>query len=884
MKDLLGGKGANLAEMTKLGLPVPPGFIITTETCNNYLLEGRCPEGFFDQLKEKLTELELNIGKKFGDSENPLLVSVRSGAKISMPGMMDTVLNLGLNDRTIQGLIRQTGNTRFCYDAYRRFIQMFGDVVLGVNHEKFEQKLENLKESRGITLDTDLTAEDLEILVTEFKQIIQEETGHVFPEDPEAQLNLSIKAVFSSWNNKRAITYRNLNGIPHDIGTAVSVQTMVFGNMGDDSGTGVAFTRCPATGEKMFYGEYLINAQGEDVVAGIRTPLHIRELANTMPDIYAELVTIKERLEQHYHEMQDLEFTIERGKLFILQTRSGKRTAASAVKIAADMVREGLITKQEALLRIDPEQLNQLLHPSIDPGSNYTPLTKGLPASPGAATGKVVFTADHAAQAAKDGEHVILVRKETSPEDIHGMHAAEGILTSTGGNTSHAAVVCRGMGKPCVAGAGKMIVNGKARIFIVGEKIVKEGEIITLNGTTGEVILGEVPMVEPKLDAEFGTIMQWADEIRSLRVRTNADTPEDSQVARDFGAEGIGLCRTEHMFFADDRIAVMREMIIGKDKPEARRRALAKLLPMQKEDFIGIFEAMNGFPVTIRLLDPPLHEFLPETGEKKKTAMLAGELGMSFEEVKDIIENLHEVNPMLGHRGCRLGISYPEIYEMQAQAILEAGIECHARGIRVKSEIEVPLASDVKEVAVVKDIVEKVADELRDQIQFEYKVGTMVELPRACLTADKIVKKAEFLSFGTNDLTQTTYGLSRDDGGKFLPFYIEEGIMPEDPTVTIDQDGVGFLMKTCVQLARRVKINIEIGICGEHGGDPRSVEFCHDLGLDYVSCSPYRVPIARLAAAQAVIKSEEAKIQNEEREQRGVREVETVLGQPQHVK
>jgi len=854
MKDLLGGKGANLAEMTKLSLPVPQGFTITTETCNLFLKNGDYPEDFGDQLREKLHELEDASGKQLGSIGNPLLVSVRSGARVSMPGMMDTVLNLGLNDETVKGLISQTEDERFCYDAYRRFVQMFGDVVLGVDHDKFEEALESLKEKRGVKLDTELKAEDLKELVSTFKKIISAETGGEFPEQPALQLKLAIEAVFKSWNNKRARTYRNLNGIPHDIGTAVNIQSMVFGNMGETSGTGVAFTRCPSTGAKIFYGEYLMNAQGEDVVAGIRTPEPIDELEKRMPEIYGQLFEIKNILEQHYKDMQDLEFTIEKGKLFILQTRNGKRTARSAVRISVAMVAEGLITKEEALMRINPEVLNQLLHPSIDPKAPLKVLTRGLPASPGAATGKAVFTPDDAVQMVEDGEKAILVRKETSPEDIHGMHAAEGILTSTGGNTSHAAVVCRGMGKPCVAGASGVIVNGKAKKFIVGDLTIKEGDLITLNGTTGELILGEVPMVEPKLEDEFGHLMQWADEIRKLHIRTNADTPEDAEVARHFGAEGIGLCRTEHMFFEDDRIPLMREMIISKDNPQARKRALSKLLPVQRKDFIAIFEAMNGFPVTIRLLDPPLHEFLPDPSDTKKTAMLAGELGMTYEEVRDIIENLHEVNPMLGHRGCRLGITYPEIYEMQVRAILKAGIECHNKGINVKPEIEVPLVSDVEELKTVKKMISKVADELGEEIKFKYKVGTMVELPRACLTADKIAKEAEFLSFGTNDLTQTTYGLSRDDGGKFLQLYMENGIMPEDPTVTIDRDGVGALMRTCVSLARKEKENIEIGICGEHGGDPRSVEFCHEIGLDYVSCSPYRVPIARLAAAQAVIK------------------------------
>jgi len=854
MKDLLGGKGANLAEMTNLGLPVPPGFTITTETCNYFLQNKGYPDGFSEELKEKLAELETNMKKNLGDVENPLLVSVRSGAKFSMPGMMDTILNLGLNDQTVQGLIRKTGNERFCYDAYRRFTQMFGDVVLGVEHELFEEALALLKEERGVKLDTELSAQDLKELVATYKGIIKEQTKEPFPEDPAQQLQLAIEAVFHSWDNKRACTYRALHGIPHNIGTAVNIQSMVFGNMGDDSGTGVAFTRSPSNGDKVFYGEYLMNAQGEDVVAGIRTPQHIEELKKNHPALYNELFEIKEQLEKHYRDMQDLEFTIEKGRLFILQTRNGKRTAHAAVKIAVDMVAEGLITKKEALMRVEPNQLKQLLHPSIDPKAKFTVLTKGLPASPGAATGKVVFTADEAHEWAGNGEKVILVRKETSPEDIHGMFAAQGILTSTGGNTSHAAVVCRGMGKCCVAGAGEVIVNRKEKTFSVGDVVVKEGDIITLNGTVGEVIVGEVAMTEPSLSGSFGTLMQWADEVRTLKIRTNADTPLDSKVARDFGAEGIGLCRTEHMFFGEDRIAVMREMILSKDNPETRGKALAKLLPIQKQDFIEIFTAMDGYPVTVRLLDPPLHEFLPNSEQHSKTEALAQELGTTFEQLRNVIENLHEVNPMLGHRGCRLGITYPELYGMQVRAILLAAIECHTQGVKVFPEIEVPLVGDVRELIEVKKTIQIIVDELKDQIQFKYKIGTMIELPRACLTANEIAKEAEFFSFGTNDLTQMTYGFSRDDVGHFLPYYLESGLLAEDPTATIDRAGVGELMKLCVKLGRTTKPDLEIGICGEHGGDPRTVEFCHEIGLNYVSCSPYRVPLARLAAAQAAIR------------------------------
>ncbi|HCW32538.1 MAG: pyruvate phosphate dikinase, pyruvate,orthophosphate dikinase [Candidatus Peregrinibacteria bacterium GW2011_GWF2_39_17] len=854
MKELLGGKGANLAEMTKLGLPVPPGFTITTETCNYFLINKGYPSGFQEELKENLAELELNMSKNLGDGQNPLLVSVRSGAKISMPGMMDTVLNLGLNDTTVLGLISNTQNERFCYDAYRRFVQMFGNVVLGVDHDHFEEAICELKEKKGIKLDTELTAENLKSLVQIYKEIIQKHTNSPFPEQPSEQLRLSIEAVFNSWNNKRACTYRNLHGIPHNIGTAVNIQAMVFGNKGEDSGTGVAFTRNPSTGEKIFYGEYLINAQGEDVVAGIRTPVPLDKLKIQMPTVYEELVSIKDRLENHYHDMQDIEFTVEQGRLFILQTRNGKRTAHAAVRIATEMVKEGLIDKHTALLRVEPNQLKQLLHPSIDPKAKITVIAKGLPASPGAATGKVIFTADEAYEKAQTGDQVILVRKETSPEDIHGMHAAQGILTSTGGNTSHAAVVCRGMGKCCVAGCGDIIVNGKERKFTAGEIVVYEGDIITLNGTTGEVILGEAPMCEPELDGAFRELMQWTDDVRTLKVRANADTPEDAKVALEFGAEGIGLCRTEHMFFAEERIPLMREMILSKDNPEARKKALDKLLPIQKQDFAQIFEVMKGLPVTIRLFDPPLHEFLPDIDQHKRIQNLATELNLTIEHLKDIITNLHEVNPMLGHRGCRLGITYPELYAMQVRAILTAAIECHDRGLAVHPEIEVPLIGNVSELKAVKKIIQGVIEELKEGIKFEYKIGTMIELPRACLTADEIAPEADFFSFGTNDLTQMTYGFSRDDVGTFLPYYLEKGILVEDPTSSIDQSGVGFLMKTCVKLGRQTKENLEIGICGEHGGDPKSIEFCHEIGLNYVSCSPYRVPIARLAAAQATLK------------------------------
>lgn len=854
MKDLLGGKGANLAEMTKLGLPVPPGFTITTETCNYYLINKGYPEGFFEEVKEKLEELESAMGKEFGSAKNPLLVSVRSGAKFSMPGMMDTILNLGLNHETVQGLIAQTQNERFCYDSYRRFIQMFSNVVLELNHDDFEEALEGLKEDRGVHHDTELGANDWKELVETYKKIVHEKTGKPFPDSPEDQLRLAIEAVFRSWNNKRAITYRNLNGIPHNLGTAVNVQSMVFGNMGDDCGTGVAFTRNPSNGDKEFYGEFLVNAQGEDVVAGIRTPMHLTEMETRLPNAYQELLLIKDRLEKHYRDMQDIEFTIEKQRLFLLQTRNGKRTAHAAVKVAVDMVEEGLITQNEALLRVEPNQLKQLLHPSIDPKAKYKVLAKGLPASPGAAVGKVVFTADEAYERAGEGIKVILVRKETSPEDIHGMHAAEGILTSTGGNTSHAAVVARGMGKCCVAGCGEVKVNGKEKFFAVGGTKVTEGEVITLNGTTGEVIVGEVPMVEPQMGGAFAKLMEWADGVRQLKVRTNADTPLDAKVARDFGAEGIGLCRTEHMFFGEDRIPLMRQMILSKDDPAGRARAIEQLLPVQKKDFIEIFEVMEGYPVMVRLFDPPLHEFLPHVEDKKQIASLSNSLGISLEQLLTVVDNLHEVNPMLGHRGCRLGITYPELYSMQIRAILTAAIDCHKRGIKVYPEIEVPLVGSLEEMRAVRHLYNEVMEELADGVKFPVKFGTMIELPRACLIADELAAEADFFSFGTNDLTQMTFGFSRDDVGSFLPYYLENGILAEDPTATIDRQGVGALMRMAVKLGRQAKKEIEIGICGEHGGDPKTVEFCHEIGLDNVSCSPYRVPIARLAAAQAAIR------------------------------
>ena len=849
MKDLLGGKGAGLAEMSTLGLPVPFGFTITTEVCNYYLEKADFPQGFYDELDEKMAELEHKMGKGFGDTKNPLLVSVRSGAKVSMPGMMDTILNLGLNDQTVEALIEQTDNPRFSYDAYRRFVTMFGNVVLGIAHDHFEAALESAKKEKGVELDTEMEASDWKKLVGVFKHIVLEHSGRPFPEEPREQLELAIIAVFKSWNGKRAITYRNLHGMPHNMGSAVNVQSMVFGNMGDDCGTGVAFTRNPSTGEKEFFGEFLCNAQGEDVVAGIRTPEKLSALRDQMPAMFDQLNEVQRLLENHYRDMQDIEFTIEKGKLFMLQTRTGKRTAKAAVKIAVDMVSEGLITQKEALLRIDPNQLNALLHPSIDPAFKRDILARGLPASPGAAVGKVVFTADEAYRLAEDGEKVILVRKETSPEDIHGMHAAQGILTSTGGMTSHAAVVARGMGKPCIAGCKEAIVDEKNGSLMIGVNLFREGDVITLDGATGEILAGAAPTVDASLDGDFDTLMKWADEVKRLTIRTNADTPHDTEVARRLGAEGIGLCRTEHMFFDEDRIMYVRQMILSKDA-EARKDPLAKLLPVQREDFKGIFRVMNGFPVTVRLLDPPLHEFLPNTDNKIKA--VAQEMGVDFEALKRTVDSLHEFNPMLGHRGCRLGITMPEIYEMQVRAIFEAAKAVVVEGIKPIVEIEIPLVGHVNELKKLRELINGVAAQMQP-LDFEWKVGTMIELPRACVVADQIAHHADFFSFGTNDLTQMTFGLSRDDAGAFLSYYTEHHILEENPTETIDQEGVGQLMRMAVKLGRSTKPNLEIGICGEHGGEPRSVKFCHEIGLDYVSCSPYRVPVARLAAAQAAL-------------------------------
>ena len=804
------------------------------------------------------------MGKNFGDPENPLLVSVRSGARASMPGMMDTILNLGLNDVTVQGIIRQSKDERFAYDAYRRFVQMYSDVVMGMDKDILEHLLEHKKEAKGVHLDTELTAEDWKDLVGKFKAEIKKHLAKDFPEDPQEQLWGAIGAVFGSWMNQRAITYRRLNNIPADWGTAVNVQAMVFGNMGDDCATGVAFTRDPSTGENYFYGEYLVNAQGEDVVAGIRTPQPINDakghdknlppMEEVMPECYSQLVKIRDILEKHYKDMQDIEFTIETGKLFMLQTRNGKRTACAAIKIAVDMVAEGLIDEKTAVRRVAPSQLDQLLHPSLDPKAIKTKIAKGLPASPGAASGQVVFTADEAEAAAKLGLKVILVRVETSPEDIHGMHAAQGILTARGGMTSHAAVVARGMGKCCVAGCGDIVVNYATESFTAkGGMVVKKGDVITLDGSAGEVMLGQVPTVPPLLTGDFGTLMGWVDKFRKLKVRTNADTPHDSKVAREFGAEGIGLCRTEHMFFEADRIAAVREMILAEDL-EGRKLALAKILPMQKGDFIGIFREMKGLPVTIRLLDPPLHEFLPQ--EEKDIVAIASTLGVTVQALKNKVEFLHEFNPMLGHRGCRLGLTYPEIYDLQVQAIMEAACELNRdEGFKIVPEIMIPLVAVVEELKRLRENAVKVCEEVQGRygVKIDYLIGTMIELPRAAITADEIATQADFFSFGTNDLTQTTFGLSRDDAGKFLPFYVENGLLPDDPFVTLDQEGVGQLVRIGCERGRSTRPGLKVGICGEHGGDPESVIFCHRIGLDYVSCSPFRVPIARLAAAHAAI-------------------------------
>lgn len=853
MRDILGGKGANLAEMTNLGIPVPPGFTISTQMCTYYYKnKKRLPKDFFKEVKKYMKKIEEAVGKKFGDKNNPLLVSVRSGAKISMPGMMDTILNLGLNDETLQGLIKQTQDERFAYDAYRRFIQMFSDVVLKIDKNKFEEIIEEKKKEKGVSLDTELDAEDWKEITQKFKELFKKEMGYDFPQDVNKQLKMAILAVFESWNNPRAITYRNLNKIPHDLGTAVNVQAMVFGNMGENSGTGVAFTRNPSTGEKEFYGEFLMNAQGEDVVAGIRTPQRLDELKKTMPEIYKQLDKIRIKLEKHYRDMQDIEFTIEKGKLYLLQTRTGKRTAQAQVKIAVDMVKEGLITKEEAIRRVDPHALDQLLHPTIDPESKPQAVAKGLAASPGAASGEVVFNAQDAIEEAQKGKKVILVRKETSPEDVGGMAASQGILTSTGGLTSHAAVVGRGMGKPCVVGCSDITVDEERQEFKVKDKVVKRGDIISIDGSTGEVFLGEVKLVEPKVAGEFATLMKWADKIRKLKVRTNADTPHDAKVARDFGAQGIGLCRTEHMFFGKDRLPKMQKMILAETKEE-REKALSQLLPLQKEDFKEIFKVMKGYPVTIRLLDPPLHEFLPKSDEEIKE--LSKNINVPQEKIKETVQKLSEFNPMLGFRGCRLGIVYPEIVRMQAQAIFEAAAELIKEGLKVKPEIMVPLVGEKNELLVTKSHIDEIAQTVmkKYKVKIKYSVGTMIEVPRACLVADKIAEVAEFFSFGTNDLTQMTFGFSRDDAGRFLKVYLENKLLTHDPFVSIDEEGVGKIMKLAVELGRKTRKDLKIGICGEQGGDPQSVKFCHKIGLDYVSCSPFRVPIARLALAQATL-------------------------------
>lgn len=870
MKSILGGKGANLAEMTALGLPVPPGFTISTEICTHFFANGgQLPEWVRPKVKEALSRVETKMGKKFGDVKDPLLFSIRSGARASMPGMMDTILNLGLNDQTVEGLAQSSNQPRFAWDSYRRFIQMYSDVVLGMNSTLLEVTLEDLKEERHYKLDTELTVEDLKILVKKFKDLVHQMTGQVFPADPWDQLWRAISAVFSSWDTPRAITYRELHHIPSSWGTAVNVQSMVFGNRGDDSATGVAFTRNPSTGNKEFFGEYLINAQGEDVVAGIRTPQPITKLAaaktsfksleEVMPSAYAELEKFYTQLERHYRDMQDIEFTIEKGKLWMLQTRTGKRTAKAALKMACDMLDEKLISEEESLLRIDPSSLDQLLHPTLDPQSAKTLLAKGLPASPGGVHGQIVFSSEEAVEWKEKGKKIILVRIETSPEDIAGMVAAQGILTTRGGMTSHAAVVARGMGKCCVAGCGDMEVDYRHQTMKAKGYVLKKGDVITLDGSSGEVYLGEVKTIEPSLDQNFERIMKVADHIRKLKVRTNADTPKDASTAKSFGAEGIGLCRTEHMFFGPDRIDAMREMIIADNKID-REKALLKLLPMQRSDFYSLFKIMEGFPVTIRLLDPPLHEFVPH-GDKE-TQELSVRIGMDFEKLKAKIKNLHEFNPMLGHRGCRLAITYPEIYQMQVRAIAEATCDLIKEGKSISPEIMIPLVALEKELEMLRELtvheIEKVQKER--SLKFKYTVGTMIELPRAAVMAESIAEHADFFSFGTNDLTQTTLGLSRDDAGRFLGSYVSQGLFVKDPFVSIDKKGVGALVRMGVELGRRAKPDLKTGVCGEHGGDPESIEFFHQVGLDYVSCSPYRVPIARLAAARAQLLSKKERV------------------------
>ncbi len=863
-KQLLGGKGANLAEMTRIGLPVPYGFTITTETCNTYYdAEKSISKEIEFQVLEALNILEEKTGKKLGDPSNPLLVSVRSGAVHSMPGMMDTILNLGLNDETVEGLAKLTNNPRFAYDSYRRFIQMFSDVVLKIDSFYFEQFLDEIREEKGYSSDPEMSAEDWKEVIQEYKRIVGKHSIRTFPEDPKEQLFLSIRAVFDSWNNQRAIVYRRLQNIPDHLGTAVNIQSMVFGNMGNNSGTGVAFTRNPSTGEAKLYGEYLINAQGEDVVAGIRTPQPIASLQQEMPEVYQQLIRTCHLLEKHYQDMQDIEFTVERGELFILQTRTGKRTAQAAIRIAVELVNEQIISKEEAILRVDPEQLNQLLHRRIDDSYERKPLAKGLPASPGAATGEVVFDADEAERLAKDEKKkVILIRPETTPDDIHGIVAAGATVTSRGGMTSHAAVVARGMGKACICGCESLKIDLKLKQFKVGDTIVKQGDVITIDGSTGEIMLGEIPMIEPQLSSEFQLLLSWADEERKLGVRANADNPEDAKKALEFGAGGIGLCRTEHMFMETHRIPIVQEMILAETHQE-REKALAKLLPMQQEDFEGIFEAMQGNPVTIRLLDPPLHEFLPD---KEELLVEVTKLQITNSKSKELqdkeqllrkVRQLDEFNPMLGHRGCRLGMIFPEIYVMQAKAIFYAIAKVMEKGMVVKSEIMIPLVGHVNELKEMRQLVINAGLLVEEEtgLKFDYLIGTMIEVPRAALTADQIAGEADFFSFGTNDLTQTTFGYSRDDAeGKFLQAYIENKVLPENPFASLDQEGVGKLVETGVKLGRGRKPGLKTGICGEHGGEKNSIQFCHDVGLDYVSCSPYRVPLARLAAAQATIK------------------------------
>ncbi|HEV2863995.1 MAG TPA: pyruvate, phosphate dikinase [Pyrinomonadaceae bacterium] len=877
-RALLGGKGAGLADMTRAGLPVPPGFVVTTEVCNAYYTNGKnFPDGMWEQAISGLRAVEEKTGKRFGDPENPLLVSVRSGAAFSMPGMMDTVLNLGLNEQTVQGLAAQTGDMRFALDAYRRFATLFGEIVMGVAHEKFERVMGRFKAQTEGGRDTDLTPEQLREVIAAQKQIIfSDQSGLAIPEDPYEQLRVAIAAVFNSWMGRRAVDYRRVNRIPDDLGTAVNVQAMVFGNMGLESGTGVAFTRNPSTGEKKLYGEYLLNAQGEDVVAGIRTPQSISQLEEELPEVYEQFRSIAELLERHYRDMQDVEFTIERGRLWMLQTRTGKRTGAAAVRVAVDMVHEGVIDKATAVRRVSPEQLDQLLHPAVDPQADAKVIAQGLPASPGAAQGRVVFDPDEAEEIAGSGEKVVLVRQETSPDDFHGMVAAQAIVTARGGMTSHAAVVARGMGKSCVCGAAELNIDYGQQQFNVNGTVVPKGEWITVDGSTGRVFLGQVPTVQPKLGDDFRELMTWADEFRRLRVRANADTPHDSQVARDFGAEGVGLCRTEHMFFGDERLAAMREMILS-DGVGAREKALERLLPLQRRDFVGIFRAMQGLPVTIRLLDPPLHEFLPnmselqdELSELKLQAQRAAsirEMDRLLDRIADKrrllqqVERLHEANPMLGHRGCRLGLIYPEVTRMQVRAIFEAACEVAGEGQQVQPEIMVPLVSEAAELKNQAELIHEVARQVTGEhgMSIPYTVGTMIELPRAALTADRIAEHADFFSFGTNDLTQTTFGLSRDDSGRFLSKYVEVKILPDDPFQVLDREGVGQLVRIGTERGRSVKPGLKVGICGEHGGEPRSIAFCHETGLDYVSCSPFRVPVARLAAAQAALEEKDGK-------------------------